>query len=308
MPGLDDRKTNKVPAVDATSTHATTNKAKARTSNTTSNTHHDRDKKRKTDACVASDAERSGDEEQMLPAKRRRQSAKTREQSTTRPTPHSIGKGARRHHAVTPTETATGMEPVASNRQAKTTRPGTVSDISAETGPAMPSFPVKRAKTSKEMATSKPQGFQRTGMFFPTLDQSTWWVTQFIQTIVELDGSDMILPQRPGDRTSGEGEDEDDSDGDDEDRDPTPHPRDFPADERSEASERKHAGWSSKEEEMNERAKRKKRQYESSIGVSPQLCFIDDHGNINETSKNRSHQPPARPPGMSHSSEVIQVM
>jgi hypothetical protein len=172
MPRLDDRKTNKVPAVDATSAHATTNKAKARTSNTTSNTHHDRDKKRKTDACVASDAERSGDEEQMLPAKRRRQSAKTRE-STTRPTPHSIGKGARRHHAVTPTATATGMEPVASNRQAKTTHPGTVSDISAETGPAMPSFPVKRAKTSKEMATSKPQGFQRTGMFFPTLDQST---------------------------------------------------------------------------------------------------------------------------------------
>lgn len=169
MPRLDDRKMNKVPAVDATSTHRTTNKAKARTSNTTSNTHHDRDKKRKTDACVASDAERSGDEEQMLPAKRRRQSAKTRE-STTRPTPHSIGKGARRHHAVTPTATATGMEPVASNRQAKTTHPGTVSDISAETGPAMPSFPVKRAKTSKEMATSKPQGFQRSGMFFPTLD------------------------------------------------------------------------------------------------------------------------------------------
>jgi hypothetical protein len=116
----------------------------------------------------------------------------------------------------------------------------------------------------------------------------------------------MILPQRPGDRTSGEGED--DSDGDGEDKDPTPHPRDFRADERSEASERKHAGWSSKEEEMNERAKRKKRQYESSIRVNPQLCFIDDHGNINETSKNRSHQPPARPAGMSHSSEVIQVM
>ena len=115
----------------------------------------------------------------------------------------------------------------------------------------------------------------------------------------------MILPQRAGDRTSGEGED--DSDGDGEDKDPTPHPRDFRADERSEASDRKHVGWSSKEE-MNERAKRKKRQYESSIRVRPQLCFIDDHGNINETSKNRSHQPPARPAGMSHSSEVIQVM
>jgi hypothetical protein len=86
VPRLDGRKTNEVPAVDATSgsTRATTNKA--RTPNTTSDTHHDRDKKRKKDACVDSAAERSGNDEQMLPAKRRRQAIKTNGQSSIQTT------------------------------------------------------------------------------------------------------------------------------------------------------------------------------------------------------------------------------